>query len=89
MSSAQVSEARIGQPSSVAEYQRSNAKRIAGADQLLVGEADEGVRAFEHAQTFDKAVDEAVAMRARHEMKDYLRVRGRLHHGAFAHKLAA
>ncbi len=33
----------------LAEHQRPDAERIARADQLLVGEADEGVGAFEHA----------------------------------------
>ena len=73
----------------LAEHQRPDAERIAGADQLLVGEADEGVGAFEHAQPLDEAVDETVAVRARHEMQDDLGVRRRLHHGAFAHQLAA
>ena len=34
----------------LAEHQRPDAERIAGADQFLVGQADEGVGAFEHAQ---------------------------------------
>ena len=88
MSSAQVSEARIGTAVELAEHQRADAERVARADQLLVGEPDEGVGAFEHLQAFDEAVDEAVAMRARHQMQDHLGVRGRLHHGAFAHQLA-
>ena len=65
-----------------AEHQRPYAERIAGADQLLVGEADEGVGAFEQAQAFDEPVDEAVAVRARHQVKDHLGIRCRLHHGA-------
>ena len=73
----------------LAEHQRPDAERIARADELLVGEADEGIGAFEHAQSFDEAVDEAVAVRARHQMQDHLGVGGRLHHGAFAHQLAA
>ena len=73
----------------LAEHQRPDAERIARADQFLVGQADEGVGAFEHAQALDETVDEAVAVRAGHEMKDHLGVGGRLHHGAFAHELAA
>ena len=73
----------------LAEHQRPDAQRIARADELLIGEADEGIGAFEHAQSLDKTVDEAVAMRARHEMKDDLGVGRRLHHCAFAHELAA
>ena len=73
----------------LAEHQRPDAERVAGADQFLVGQPDEGVGAFEHLQAFDEAVDEAVAVRARHQMQDHLGVRGRLHHGAFAHELTA
>ena len=73
----------------LAEHQRPDAERVARADELLVGEADEGIGAFEHAQPLDEAIDEAVAVRARHEMQDHLGVGGRLHHGAFAHQLAA
>ena len=45
----------------LAEHQRADAERIARADQLLVGQADEGIGAFELAQALDEAVDEAVA----------------------------
>src|ERR1700686_4996398 len=67
MSSAQVSDARIGQAARL-----PGTERVAGPDQFLVGQADEGEGAFEHAQPLDEAVDEAVAMRARHEMQDHL-----------------
>ena len=73
----------------LAQHQRTNAERIARADQFLVGQADKGVGTFEHAQALDETIDEAVAMRAGHEMQDHLGVRGRLHHGAFAHELPA
>ena len=69
-----------------AHHQRSDAERIARADQLLVGQADKGIGAFELAQAFDETVDEAVAPRARHQMQDHLGVGGRLHHGAFVHQ---
>ena len=72
-----------------AEHQRADAERIARADQLLVGHADEGIGAFELAQALDEAVDEAVALGARDQMQDHLGVGGRLHHRAFAHELAA
>ena len=71
----------------LADDQRPDAERIARADQLLVGEADEGVGALELAQALDEAVDEAVASGARDEMQDHLGVGGRLHHGAFVHQL--
>ena len=73
----------------LADHQRADAERIARADQLLVGEADEGVGAFELAQPLDEAVDEAVALGARDEMQDDLGVGGRLHDRAVAHQLAA
>ena len=73
----------------VADHQRTDAERIARADELLVGEADEGVGAFELAQALDEAVDEAVALGARHQMQDHFGVGGRLHDGAVAHQLAA
>src|SRR5579862_3028940 len=73
----------------LSEHQRPDAQRVARADQLLVGEAHESVRALEQLQALDKAVDEAIAMGPCHEMQDHLGVRGRLHHGALAHQLAA
>ena len=71
----------------LADHQRADAERIAGADQLLVGEADEGIGAFDLAQRVDEAVDEAVAPRARDQMQDHLGVGGRLHDRAFVHQL--
>src|SRR5262249_14108993 len=59
------------------------------ADELLVGEADEGVGAFELAQPLDEAVDETVALGVSHEVQNDLGVGGRLHDGAVAHQLAA
>ena len=73
----------------LADHQRADAERIARADQLLVGEPDERIGAFERAQPLDEAVDEAVALGARDQMQDHLGVGGRLHHGAVAHQLAA
>ena len=73
----------------LADHQRTDAERVARADELLVGEADEGVGAFERAQPFDETVDETVAARARHEMQDDLGVAGRLHQRAVVHELAA
>ncbi len=73
----------------IAEHQRADAERIAGADQLLVGERDQRVGALDRAQRLDVAVDEMVAAGLRDEMQDHLGVGGRLHHGAVAHQLAA
>ena len=72
-----------------AEHQRADAERVARADQLLVGQGDERIGAFDLAQRLDEAVDEAVARRARQQMQDHLGVGGRLHDGAIAHQLAA
>ena len=89
MSSAQVSEARIGWPSSRPITNGRIPERIARADELLVGEPDEGVGAFELAQPLDETVDEAVALGARDEVEDHLGVRGGLHDRAVANELAA
>ena len=45
----------------LAQHQRADAERIARADQLLVGQRDERIGAFDLAQRLDEAVDEAVA----------------------------
>ena len=73
----------------LADHQRTDAERIARADQLLVGEADERIGAFELAQPLDEAVDEAFSRGTRDQMQDDLGVGGRLHDGAVAHQLAA
>jgi hypothetical protein len=44
----------------LADHQRTDAERVAGADQLLVGERHERISAFELAQALDEPVDEAV-----------------------------
>ena len=72
-----------------AHHQRTDAERVAGADQLLVGEADEGIGAFQCAQPVDEAVDEARFARARDQMQDHLGVGGRLHDRALVHEFAA
>src|SRR5215472_4503696 len=85
MSSAQVSEARIGWPSSLP----ITSGRIARADELLVGKADESVGAFNLPQPLDEPVDEAVALGVRDQVQDDLGVGRRLHDSAVAHQLAA
>ena len=52
----------------VADHERADAERVARADQLLVGEADERIGALDLAQPIDEAVDEAVAQRFRDEV---------------------
>ena len=73
----------------LADHQRPDTKRIASANQLLVGEADKGIGAFELAQPLNKAVDKAITSGARNEMQSHLGVGGRLHHRAFVHEVAA
>ena len=72
-----------------AQHQRADAERIAGADQLLVGHRHQRIGAFDGAQGFDEAVDEAVALGLRDQMQDDFGVGGGLHHGAVAHQFAA
>ena len=73
----------------LAVHQRADAERVARADQLLVGHADQRIGALDRAQRFDEAVDETAAAGLRNEVQDHLGVGGRLHHGAVAHELAA
>ena len=70
----------------LADHQRADAERVTRADQLLVGEADESISAFELAQALDETVDKTVAPRARDQMQDHLGIGGRLHHGAVVHE---
>ena len=72
-----------------AEHQRPDADRIARADQHLVGQADERVGAFDLADGFDEALDDAALLGAGEEMEDDLGVRGRLTDGAGGDQLLA
>jgi len=49
----------------VAEHKRTNAERIAGADQLLVGQRDERIGALDLRQSFDETVDDPRPPRSR------------------------
>src|ERR1700720_2261624 len=73
----------------LADHQRADAERIARSYELLVGEADESVGAFELPQPLDEPVDEAVALGMRDQMQDDLGVGRRLHDGAVANELFA
>ena len=72
----------------LAEHQRADAERVAGADQLLVGERDERVGALDLAQRVDEAVDDARLAAAGDEVEDHLGVGGRLEDRAVADELA-
>ena len=65
-----------------AEHERPDAVGIARADQLLVGEADQRIGAFDLEQRLDEFLDEALLLAARDEMEDHLGVGGRLADGA-------
>ena len=71
-----------------AEHQRPDAERIARADQLLVGQRDQRIGAFDLAQRLDEALDDARPAAARHEMQDDFGVGGRLVDRAVAHEFA-
>ena len=66
----------------LAQHERPDAERIAGADQLLVGEADERVGAFDLEQRLDEFLDEVRLLAAGDEMQDHLGVGGGLADGA-------
>src|SRR5207249_4796588 len=76
-------------PVKLAKDKRSNSQRIAGADQLLVAERDEGISAFDRAQGLDEPVDEVGTPAAGNEVKDDFGVGGRLIDRAALHKIAA
>jgi hypothetical protein len=71
----------------LAQDQWADAERIAGADQLLVGECHEGVGAFEAAERIDVALDQFSAWRARDEVQHDLGVGCRLADGALRDQL--
>ena len=72
-----------------AEHEGADAERVARGDQLLVGQRDQRIGAFERAQRLDELVDEQAAPRTGDEMQDRLGVGGRLHDRALAHELVA
>ena len=89
MSSAQVSEVRIGRPSrSPSTSGRMPSGSRAPISFLLVSD-DQRIGAFDRAQRLDEAVDETAALGLRDQMQDHLGVGGRLHHGAVLHQFAA
>ena len=73
----------------LAQDEGTDAERVAGSDQRLVGEGDEGVGALQLAQRLDEALDDARLAAAGDEVEDHLGVGGRLVDGAVADQLAA
>ena len=89
MSSAQVSDARIGLPSSLPITSGRMPSGSRAPTSFLLVRPTKAIGAFELAQALDETVDETIAARARHQMQDHLGVGGRLHHGAFVHQALA
>ena len=63
-------------------------KRIAGADQLLVGERDQRIGALDPRKRLDETLDDAWAPRSRGQQQHDLRVRRRLADRALANEFA-
>ena len=81
--------AKNGAALKLAEHQRANAERIAGADKLLVGQRDQRVGALDLGQGLDESVDDLGPARARGEQEHDFRIAGRLADRAAADELAA
>ena len=72
-----------------ANDERADADGIARADQHLVGQTYERIGAFDLAQRFHEALDDAALLRARQQMQDDLGIGGRLADGAGGDELSA
>ncbi len=72
----------------LAKHQRANPERIAGADQLLVGQRDKRIGAFDLPQRIDEPLDQQHTARAGDQMQDHLGIRGRLHDRAVTDQVA-
>src|SRR5271169_1088786 len=73
----------------LAKDQRPDAERVAGAHDLLVGDADERIGPLDLAQRINEAIDEAILAASRDKVKDHLRIGGRLADGAVANQRLA
>ena len=65
-----------------ADDQWSNTNGIARCDHHVVGQADEGIRAFDLTDRIDEALDDAALLRTRQEVKNDFGIGGRLADGA-------
>ena len=72
-----------------AKDERPDSKRIARANQFLIGEHDKRISALDHPQGLDEPVDELRAPAARDKMKDRFRVGCRLIDRTALHEIAA
>ncbi len=66
-----------------AEHEWPDAVGISRADQLLVGQADQGIGALHLEQSLDEFLDEALLLAAGDEVEDHFGIGGRLADGAF------
>ena len=64
------------------EHERTNAERIARADQEIIGEEGERVSAFELVQSFNDAIDDVSRCFARDEVQDGFGIAGGLENRA-------
>ena len=72
----------------LAEHERTDAKRIARADELLVGQRHQRVGALDLGQGLDETVDDLRPSRARREQQHHLGVGRRLADRAAANELS-
>ena len=73
----------------LAQHQRADAQRVAGADQLLVGQRHQGIGALDLLDRLHEAVDDPVLAAAGDQVDDHLGIGRRLADGAVADEVAA
>ncbi len=88
ISSAQVSEARIGAPSRSPRISGRTPKRIAAADHLLGRQPDQRIGALDARQRIDDAIDQRSLGAGGDEVEDHLGIGGRLEDRSAALQLA-
>ena len=72
-----------------AEHQRADAQRVAHADQRLLRQRDQRVRALDLPQSVGQAIDHRFLQTCRDQVDDDLGIAGRLEDAAAAHELPA
>ena len=89
MSSAQVSEARIGRAVQIADHQRPDTERIAHPIEGVGGQGDQGVRALHLSERVDQALHHGRLLRAGDQVDDHLGIGSRLEQTTLLDQLAA
>ena len=79
----------IGAVRRLAEDQWAQTPGVAGADEFLVGQADQRITAFDVAHRVDETVEDAGAHGAGDEVENHLCVHGRLEYRAVLHEAVA